>query len=89
MTKSRSASVSSRHGVSSRTAPPFAARISRVSWGRYSGLLHGSTACRRMVFAGSGTTRFRSSSMTLPNPWQVGHAPNGLLNENSRGSGAS
>ena len=30
-----------------------------------------------------------SSSMTLPKPWQVGHAPNGLLNENRRGCGVS
>ena len=29
-----------------------------------------------------------SSSMMLPKPWQVGHAPNGLLNENSRGCGS-
>ena len=27
--------------------------------------------------------------MVLPNPWQRGHAPNGLLNENSFGSGSS
>ena len=27
--------------------------------------------------------------MTLPKPWHVGHAPNGLLNENSRGCGTS
>ena len=27
--------------------------------------------------------------MTLPKPWQVGQAPNGLLNENSRGCGSS
>ena len=25
----------------------------------------------------------------LPKPWQVGHAPNGLLNENNRGCGTS
>ena len=37
----------------------------------------------------SGTTRSMSSSMMLPKPWQVGQAPNGLLNEKSRGSGAS
>ena len=30
-----------------------------------------------------------SSSMTLPKPWQTGQAPNGLLNENSRGCGTS
>ena len=30
-----------------------------------------------------------SSSMMLPNPWQSGQAPNGLLNENSRGCGTS
>src|SRR5687768_1348747 len=30
-----------------------------------------------------------SSSMMLPNPWHVGQAPNGLLNEKSRGCGAS
>src|SRR6185436_1819959 len=40
-------------------------------------------------FDGSGTTRSMSSSMMLPKPWQVGHAPNGLLNENSRGCGSS
>ena len=27
--------------------------------------------------------------MVFPNPWQRGQAPNGLLNENSRGSGSS
>ena len=27
--------------------------------------------------------------MMLPKPWQVGHAPNGLLNENRRGCGSS
>src|SRR5450759_4972132 len=30
-----------------------------------------------------------SSSTMLPNPWQVGQAPNGLLNENNRGCGSS
>ena len=39
-------------------------------------------------FVGSGTTRSMSSSMMLPKPWQVGQAPNGLLNENSRGCGS-
>ena len=38
---------------------------------------------------GSGTTSPMSSSMTLPKPWHVGQAPNGLLNENSRGCGVS
>src|SRR6266571_4527593 len=42
-----------------------------------------------MDFDGSGTTRSMSSSMMFPNPWHVGQAPNGLLNENSRGCGAS
>ena len=27
--------------------------------------------------------------MMLPKPWQVGQAPKGLLNENSRGCGSS
>ena len=36
----------------------------------------------------SGMTRFRSKSIVLPNPWQRGHAPKGLLKENSRGSGS-
>ena len=40
-------------------------------------------------FDGSGTTNPMSSSITLPKPWQVGHAPNGLLNENRRGCGTS
>ena len=36
-----------------------------------------------------GHDEVQSSSMMLPNPWHVGHAPNGLLNENSRGCGTS
>src|SRR5436189_5710344 len=40
-------------------------------------------------FDASGTTRSMSSSMMLPNPWHVGHAPNGLLNENNLGCGSS
>jgi hypothetical protein len=35
-----------------------------------------------------GITRLRSKSMVLPKPWQRGHAPKGLLNENRRGSGS-
>src|SRR5712691_9766562 len=30
-----------------------------------------------------------SSSMMFPKPWHVGQAPNGLLNEKSRGCGSS
>jgi hypothetical protein len=30
-----------------------------------------------------------SSSMMLPKPWQVAHAPKGLLKENRRGCGSS
>ena len=41
------------------------------------------------VFEVSGTTRSISKSMVLPKPWQRGQAPNGLLKENSRGSGSS
>ena len=40
-------------------------------------------------FVSSGTTRCMSSSITFPKPWQVGQAPNGLLNENSVGWGVS
>ena len=40
-------------------------------------------------FDASGTTSAMSSSMMLPKPWHSGHAPNGLLNENSRGCGTS
>ncbi len=56
----------------------------------------GSAACsrarsppRRGSGCLSGTTRSWSISIRLPNPWQVGQAPNGLLNEKSRGSGSS
>ena len=51
--------------------------------------VHGSIAPCRIDLVGSGTTRSMSSSMMLPNPWQVGQAPKGLLNENSRGCGSS
>ena len=34
-------------------------------------------------------SRDMSSSITLPKPWQVAQAPNGLLNEKSRGCGTS
>ena len=64
------------------------ARVGRT-YCRQCGRLHGSMAPLLMVFDESGTTRSMSSSMTLPKPWQVGHAPNGLLNENSRGCGVS
>ena len=33
-------------------------------------------------------TRFMSKSTVLPNPWQRGQAPNGLLKLNRRGSGS-
>ena len=32
-----------------------------------------------------GITRLGSKSIFMPNPWQSGHAPKGLLNENMRG----
>ena len=79
----------SAHGTSSRTAllaPPASARRAA----------RGSAACSTArsrpagsTCVGSGTTRSMSSSMMLPKPWQVGQAPNGLLNENSRGCGSS
>jgi hypothetical protein len=34
----------------------------------------------------SGTTRLASILRSVPSPSQTGQAPNGLLNENSRGS---
>src|SRR5690625_7920629 len=34
----------------------------------------------------SGTTKSKSTSNFVPNPSQVGQAPNGLLNENNLGS---
>src|SRR5699024_11766545 len=37
----------------------------------------------------SGTTKSKSTSNFVPNPSQVGQAPNGLLNENSLGSNSS
>src|SRR6478735_1078947 len=53
------------------------------------GFVHGSMAPWLSDFDGSGITRFRSKSIVLPNPWHLGQAPNGLLKENSRGSGSS
>jgi threonine synthase len=36
-------------------------------------------------FDGSGTTSAMSSSMMLPNPWQVGQAPSGVFGETAAG----
>ena len=70
-----------------RPAPPPAC-ADRVNQVRYLGRFHGSIAPSFSLSPLSGITRFRSKSTVLPNPWQRGHAPNGLLKLNSRGSGS-
>jgi hypothetical protein len=80
----RSAQATSR-GMPWRRAKRF---ISATS-ARYRGRFQGSTAPSARVFEGSGTTSSWSTSIRLPKPWQVGQAPKGLLNENSRGCGSS
>jgi len=69
--------------VDDRSAPAAA-----VVWRPKRGA-HWRMAFWAIDFVGSGTTRAMSSSMMLPKPWQSGHAPNGLLKENSRGCGNS
>src|SRR5262249_56318090 len=77
------------HGRSSDRSACLANLRSSLWNARYLGLVHGSIAPSLRVLVTSGITRFRSKSMVLPKPWQRGHAPNGLLNENSGGSGSS
>src|SRR5262245_43238394 len=77
------------HGTSIGTPAVLAILRSSFRKARYLGLVHGSIAPSLRVLVTSGITRFRSKSMVLPKPWQRGHAPNGLLNENSGGSGSS
>ena len=43
----------------------------------------------RRLLLQSGMTSCGSTFIRVPRPEHVGHAPNGLLNENSRGSSAS
>ena len=78
------------HGTSRRTSAGLGAPSSSPRAGP------GSAACSTArsappasVLVASGTTSPMSSSITLPKPWQVGQAPNGLLNEKSRGCGTS
>ena len=52
-------------------------------------VVQGLTAPSAMDLEGSGTTRSGSMSMTRPNPWQVSHAPSGLLNEKRLGCGSA
>ena len=61
---------------------------SRSFWEpRIFGVWNGAIAPSASERDGSGTTRARSIACTRPKPWQFGHAPSGLLNENSAGSG--
>src|ERR1700759_5067457 len=78
----------SNQGTSMGMPCCFAARLSSVKYGRYFGRFHGSIAPSLSVFDLSGMMRSRSKSIVLPNPWQRGHAPYGLLKENRRGSGS-
>ncbi len=69
--------------------PSSAACLRRsLNQGRYLGRFQGSMAPCARLSPLSGITRFRSKSTVLPNPWQRGHAPKGLLKLNSRGSGS-
>jgi hypothetical protein len=81
-------SVRSNHGTSIGTPSAFAARFISPCHARYFGFVHGSIAPSSRVFERSGMIRLGSKSIVLPNPWQRGHAPNGLLKLNNRGSGS-
>ena len=89
-TRRRCSSGRSDHGTSSGMPRRRANRCSSASSGAVVRLVPGldralAPGVRRL----SGTTRSWSTSMRLPKPWQVGQAPNGLLNEKSRGCGSS
>ncbi len=56
---------------------------------RAEGVSKGFTAPFASVRAGSGTTRSQSIPVARPNPWQVAHAPSGLLNEKRFGVGGA
>src|ERR1035441_979400 len=88
-TVSCSFSVRSQKGTVRRTLWLRAVLRKLPSQERYFGLDHGSTAPPSMVLFLSGTTRSISKSMVLPKPWHRGHAPNGLLKLNRRGSGST
>src|SRR5215469_2365806 len=79
----------STHGTSSGMPACFAYRFRSVKSGRYFGLVQGSIAPSASVFNLSGITKSRSKSIVFPNPWHLGQAPYGLLNEKSLGSGSS
>src|SRR5207244_11091420 len=68
---------------------PRAAFLKSFRYVLWRGFVHGSTAPWLRDLLLSGMTRSRSRSMVLPKPWHLGHAPKGLLKENSRGSGSS
>src|SRR5260370_2898123 len=84
----RCSAVSCRHATFVGTPRPLAHFFASCSNTRYFGLVQGSIAPSSKDLLGSGTTRFKSKSIVLPNPWHRGHAPYGLLNENSRVSGS-
>src|SRR4051812_37372445 len=88
-TSSRCSAFKSCHGTSNGTPLCRANFRNSACHGRYFGLVNGSIAPSLSVFVTSGITRFKSKSIVLPNPWHRGHAPKGLLNENSGGSGSS
>src|SRR5690349_4339914 len=80
--------VNSRKGTSSGIFL-FFAYFSRSSWHSLKlGLCQGRTAPWRKVLASSGTTRPKSTPITLPNPRQASQAPIGELNENAAGVGS-
>src|SRR3990170_1840000 len=54
----------------------------------YVGVLHMAIAPSFNDFSLSGMTASISISIVCPNPWHLGHAPIGLLNENSAGTGS-
>ena len=76
-----------RH-VRSECLRSCAARFISPWCARYFGFVHGSIAPSSSVLERSGMMRPGSKSIVLPNPWQRGHAPYGLLKLKSRGSGS-
>src|SRR5579864_5561216 len=81
---SRSRLVSERYGTSSRTPCSPSAYLDN----RRPPEFHGSTAPSSIVLPGSATRVLTSTSERTPRPWQAGHAPY-ELNENDSALGCS
>src|SRR6185436_16367643 len=84
--RSRIFSGSLFHGTSSENLNFLASDLSVCSCSGDCDLPHGAIAPSLRLLSVSGTTSAASTLSCSPSPSQAGHAPNGLLNENSRGS---